>query len=320
MKPRLCFVLFTTLVSVLRAQDTDFRTAVQIDSATVPVYLRYRVTRVPLLHRPIKQGLRWTTVGAAAGIGAGLLMDSQRDIVFIPYTFIFGVLGSGAGLLAGTTVGLIQGIQLRDLPHSEYPERFTRCRFGYEYLFLSFGLASGEQGEIRFSGPNSFGGMRLLFRPLSQTQKLPDRLSLGFLTERWGKGSDYDVESFGDARLYRIEASARYNFSERNITIPYWGAGVGYAWGYEREILQGRVYNANSRQWEYETIGNNERKIRAPVLRAYLGGEINCFDFFHADLRLGYEPIGPQLFFKNKENFHYLQSIILECSFGTYIF
>ena len=298
MKPRLCLVLFTTLVSVLRAQDTDFRTAVQIDSATVPVYLRYRVTRVPLLHRPIKQGLRWTTVGAAAGIGAGLLMDSQRDIVFIPYTFIFGVLGSGAGLLAGTTVGLIQGIQLRDLPHSEYPERFTRCRFGYEYPLFSFGLTFGEQGEDRFSGP---ARMRLLFRPHFQTQKLPDRLSLGFLTERWWKGSGYDGESLGYARLYRIEASARYNFSERNITIPYWGAGVGYAWG-------------------HETFEENERKIRAPVLRAYLGGEINCLDFFHADLRLGYEPIGPQLFFKNKENVHYLQNIILECSFGTYIF
>lgn len=311
MKTKSSLVLITLLASSLPAQDSHFQATGPLDSASIPLYLRCCVTRVPLFHRPIKQAFRGTTIGAAVGIVAGLIVDVRRQEVFIPSAVIFGVLGSGAGLLSGTTVGIIQGIRLRNLPASEYPVRFKRCRFGYEYSFVSISPPSPEPHTMRAKGAEEFG-MRLLYRPLSPEERIPDKMSIGFFTERWHGEGNYDGERCGWAFLYRVEATARYDLVDRNVAVPYWGAGAGYAWGYQRS----GTYESG----DFGCNCLNENQVRAPVLRAYFGSEFNCLDFFHADLNLGYELIGPYLSLRHKEIFPYWQNLLMELSFGMYLF
>lgn len=90
--------------------------------------------------------------------------------------------------------------------------------------------------------------------------------------------------------------------------IPYWSIGAGYCWGEEIDQRWQSPYTTE----EYDII--------SPLVRIYAGSELNVFDFFYGDLKIGYEIIGPYHFAHNNKNYPYAQNITIGLSLGTFIF
>ncbi len=158
----------------------------------------------------------------------------------------------------------------------------------------------------RYEDQNMIGmpDITLVYRTLTQNVFVPDNVSLGYYHDWWGRHSDYSVTHYGRLKLKRIESRIRYDLINLKLLVPYWAAGIGYSWGLEIEEAQGR----------------NEYNIKSPVLRGYIGSELNLFDFCYADFKIGYEMIGPYFFLNHKEYFPYVHNFVVSFSVGTIIF
>ncbi len=274
------------------------------DSLLIPTYECYPVTRNYVFNQTVISTQRWATIGMIAGGAIGALFDSNKKMIFIPKAFIFGLAGMGIGTVSGIPIGIVKGLQLQRIKKNNPLHHTYRCRFGYEYNFFEFGLITNNKSIARMHRNPCFS---IVYRPLQRTTLLPSKISLGFFSDWWGRGSDYEVSSYGRLYVYKTEAIVHYNFAAKRLVIPYWAVGIGYAWGHETEDLQ-------------DSTGMNEHRIASPVLRGYVGCEFNVFDFAYMDLKLGYEAIGPYLAAHNKQYYPYGQNMLLGISFGTYIF
>lgn len=276
------------------------------DSLRIPTYECYPVTRNYVFNQTVIATQRWATIGMIAGGTIGAIIDFNAKSFFIPNTFIIGLAGMGLGTVSGIPIGIVKGLQLQRIKKSNPLHHAYRCRFGYEYNFFEFGLIPDNKSTTRMHRNSCFS---IVYRPLQQNALLPSKISLGFFSDWWGRGSDYEVSSYGRLYVYKTEAIVHYNFAAKRLVFPYWAVGIGYAWGHETEDLQ-----------EIDSLGMNEYRIASPVLRGYVGCEINVFDFAYMDLKLGYEAIGPYLAAHNKQYYPYGQNVLLGISFGTYIF
>jgi hypothetical protein len=110
--------------------------------------------------------------------------------------------------------------------------------------------------------------------------------------------------------MYRIEAVVHYAIAENKIVSPYWAAGIGGSWNDEFETYPGISLETS----------RHPNGFFSPVIRGYIGSELNIFDFIYADVNVGYEMVGPYLFAENKKYFPYLENVIFGFSLGTYVF
>lgn len=284
-----------------------------MDSLKIPAYELYPVVNNCVFSQTVINSLRFTSIGIAFGATVGGIIDmciyNDQMGCFIPVgTIVSSISGSGIGLITGLITGINKGIKLNRNKKNNPDIHPHRCRFGYEYNFLDFGLLSNDHSIKRnysFHSPISFA---LAYRTLIDKKLVPSKISLGYNNSMWGRVSNYYVDSYGELSFREIEAIAHYNFIENHLAIPYWAFGIGYSWGKEREYINVPVNE------------DNEYRISSPVFRGYLGCELNLFDFLFADIKLGYEPIGPYLSAHNKKYFPYGQNFLFILSVGTYIF
>ncbi len=297
------------------------------DLLHIPLYEQYAVTGSYFFNQPVINSLRWTGIGASVGAAAGGIYDYQQTYVFIPASFIFGLAGAGAGFLAGISIGIVKGIKFSKLKQSDPDFHTWRSSVGYEYTPLLFGIPSKDNYHRNSREPYNFS---LAYRPLSEKRSIPSKISIGYFNERWEKWFDsYPVSNpgdmFGNGELYlhRIEAIVRYDFFKRKFLIPYWAVGAGYAWGQEHEMFRVLYYDSYWNRFDThpaEGVPDPYYSISSPVLRGYLGGELNIFDFCYIDLMFCYETIGPYLFLHNRHYFPYAQNFMVNFSCGTFIY
>jgi hypothetical protein len=271
------------------------------DSILIPTYEKYKFTKNYVFNQTVVNCFRWTTILAAAGATAGVIADAQEEYVFIPQSFIYGVAGSGLGLITGTVIGIVNGLALQKHAGSDFHKR--RCRAGYEVnVFDVAPIAMSKATRM-----SDYPGFSLVYRTLSNKRFVPDEISLGLGNNEW-----YKSEPENTSGLYtgRVEGIVQFNFTSGKLLTPYWSVGAGYCWGEETDENRNENFN-----WYIE-----KHDIRSPLLRAYAGSELNLFDFFYGDLKIGYELIGPYIFAHDKKNFPYAQNLIVGLSVGTYIF
>jgi hypothetical protein len=305
-----CIVARSETLSSGENQTLQYDTNTKMDSLKIPAYELYPVVNNCVFSQTVIYSLRFTAIGITIGTTMGEIIDlciynDQRGF-FIPVgTIVSSFSGSGIGLITGLITGINKGIKLNRNKKNNPGIHPYRCRFGYEYKFLDFGLLSNDPSIKRNYPFDNAPSFALAYRTLVDKKLVPSKISLGYNNTMWGKVSNYYVGSYGDLYLHSIEAITHYNFIENHLAIPYWAFGIGYSWGKEVTSIgfEGKEY-----------------RISSPVFRGYLGCELNLFDFLFVDIKIGYEPIGPYLSAHNKKYFPYGQNFLFILSVGTYIF
>lgn len=327
MNMRLCINKMTALLFlicvVVSAADAVKIEKIQYsisDSLRIPVYENYPIARNYILNQTVLSSLRWITVGTAVGATTGLIINPEPSKVFNFFTAPVkgGLIGFGSGLGTGIALGIYDGIKLQRRKKDNPSAHAYRCRFGYEFGCLEVGLLTTNTAIMRINeGP----GFSLAYRTLQDKPFIPTKISLGIHLEDWRRGSDYNVKSLGSLNVKRIESIVQYDFfTTMRLILPNWGIGIGYAWGEEHETIQEIYFNEALHQTDIRIIESYTYKIKSPVLRVYGGCNLNFFDFTYADLKIGYEMIGPYLSAHNKKHFPYGENILFGLSLGTYIF
>jgi hypothetical protein len=301
----------------LGVEDMPSNHGTASDSLRIPAYECYPLVRNYLFNQTVIDVQRWATIGAVVGGSVGAIFDAQEEFVFIPNSFIYGMIGTGIGSIAGITIGIYDGLKLRRMKKNNPDAHAYRCRLGYEFNCFELGLITSNKAITRM---HDDPGLTIVYRPLRINALVPAKISLGINSDWWGRGSDYDVNSFGRLFFYKTEAAVQYNLYTTRLVVPYWSLGIGYAWGHETEDIQEMYFNEIFNRTESRPVGRNEYRIASPVLRGYAGCELNVFDFAYADLKIGYEAIGPYFAAHNKEYFPYGENVIIDFSLGTYIF
>jgi hypothetical protein len=290
------------------------------DSLRIPVYEVYPIARNYIFNQTVLNSLRWITVGTAVGATTGLIINPEPSNVFNFFSAPVkgGLIGFGSGLGTGIALGIYDGIKLQRRKKDNPSAHAYRCRFGYEFSCLEVGLLTTNTAILRINeGP----GFSLAYRTLQNKPFIPTKISLGIHLEDWRRGSDYNVKSLGSLKVKRIESIVQYDFfTTMRLILPNWGIGIGYAWGEEHETIQEIYFNEPLHQTDIRSIESYTYKIKSPVLRGYIGCHFNFFDFTYADLKIGYEMIGPYLSAHNKKHFPYGENILFGLSLGTYIF
>ena len=322
-------VLAGTVASAAASGRTDTTlsptASTQTELIATPLYEQYNATKNYYFNQLVMNTLRWTTVGALSGAAVGGIMD-LRDVhngyyIFIPKTFIAGLIGMGIGFTGAIPAGLVTGGVYQRRKSAQPYFHTHRNRFGYEVPMLTLSPFP-IRNAIRAAAPGTMNTLNfaLVVRPLLQNPYIPDKITLGFYADRWRHDFDYAATRVGALQTMSIEGGFRYNFSTRKLLQPYWAAGIGWAWGTEEEESREPYYDSQRNMNDSRALSRNEYVVRSAVLRGYLGGELNLFDFFYADFKTGYECIGPYIVLKHKEHFPYVQNFLVSVALGTFIF
>ncbi len=317
---RSMFLILTVAMLVAGAEP------VQPDSSVIlpeknPLYEQFPAASNPWFSQIVMNIMRWTTIGTMTGAGIGGIMDGlSHEPIFIPAAFIVGAVGMGAGFTTGIPVGVVSGYRHMRKKRENPDYHDYRCRFGYEVQMFSrspFTTDVIHRVEDNFVGIPDF---TLTWRPLAGKRFLPDKFRLGLYHELWGRHSGYEVTHFGRMKLKRVEAGFRYDLYNLKLLVPYWAAGIGYAWGREREEIRAPYYDPVRNRYDSRPVGQNEYQVSAPVLRGYIGSELNLFDFCSIDVSFGYEMLGTYMTLRHKEYFPYAHNFLISLSLGTFIF
>ena len=255
------------------------------------------------VNQTIQQTIRWANIGAGIGVSAALIFAPDDDYGLAPLAF--GLLGTTLGVIGGPIYGFVHGHKLEKYKKDNPFFHTRRYRLGNEFSSV-----------IPFTKVASFNPKYYLNLQTFPSKKFsPSEYRLGIIRKEWNnENRDHDMEGYTHwhfAEEIKLDFNILFNSNKRIINLFY-GAGIGYSWGENRDTYHP---DDNNNSYIYENT-----KLEGLFIHPIAGVSINFADFFFGRLEINYE--FSSFFYKAREynDYPYSGNAHLSFSLGTYLF
>jgi len=306
MKKMTLILAFVTFVTSVFANDIAMQSLEKSQIKTdlsLPLYeqsspflANYRVNQT------MRQTIRWANIMTVAPVATVILLDTNSEILNDPWApLIFGTLGGTLGFLGGSIGGAIHGNNLYHKKQTNPDFHTKRYQFGNECGTKITMTEVGSTSQFYY----------LNYQNLESIKFQPSEYRLGMIYKRWINENEEPGHNYS-AEETKLDFNVLFN-SNRGYLQLFYGAGLGYSWGYNKDIYFS----------EYDDE-EDEVRVRKNIEGFFLhpigGVSINLADFMFIRLEADYE--FSTFYYKAKKYNDYplAGNASLGLTFGTYLF
>lgn len=255
------------------------------------------------VNQTIQQTIRWANIGAGVGVSTAIILT--RDEIDGFAILGLGLLGTTLGVIGGPIYGFVHGSQLQEYKKVNPNFYGRRYRLGNEFSSVI------PFTKIASVNPKYY----LNLQTFSSNKFSPSEYRFGIIIKEWtNEDTDHDMEGYTHwhfAEEMKLDFNVLFNSNKRIFNLFY-GAGIGYSWGENRDTYHP---DDNNDDYIYENT-----KLEGLFFHPIAGISVNFADFFFGRLEIDYELSG--FFYKAIEynDYPYTGNAHLSFSLGTYLF